>query len=373
MRVFERFPNTRCIVSSRRTKRDIDSVSATRDMPFFTAAILLVVLTACQRTPSSSSAIGPAPAGVAARVNGKDIPRADVEKYFQARVFDLEQKPIGDAANILKLELLNDLITGELMSQKAQQLNLQPTPAEIDAEVQILKAGAPDEQFRASLQERGLTEDDLRRDLTRNILTQKVVQNQLGTKSQIAEPEIQSFYEANKQSFLVPERQYRVGLIAIAENAPPGAANPGSQGSGSERIRAAAARLQAGEDFGQVARQFSDDPQTAQAGGDLGYQPAEALDRLGAGPKAALLRLQVGETTPVLTVPGGFLLLKLLGRREPGQLTLESPEVRHAVTEELKARREQLLRVAFTAQLHNEARIENFLAREVLAAAPSAN
>jgi peptidyl-prolyl cis-trans isomerase SurA len=259
------------------------------------------------------------------------------------------------------------------MSQKAQQLSLALTPAEIDAEVQILKGGTPDEQFRSSLQERGLTEEDLRRDLTRNLLTQKVVENQIGSKSQIAEPEILSFYEANKQMFMIPARQYRVGLIAVADNAPPGAANPGSQGTGSERIRAAAARLQSGEDFGAVARQYSDDPQTAQAGGDLGYQPAEALDRLGAAPKAALLRLDVGQVTPVLTVSGGYLLLKLLGRREPGQLTLENPEVRHAVTQELQARRDQLLRTAFTSQLQNDARIENFLAREVLAGSASAN
>jgi peptidyl-prolyl cis-trans isomerase SurA len=341
--------------------------------------ILLLVLAcpACQRTPTSdpsSSSTSATPSGVAARVNGKDIPRADVEKYYQARIFDLDQKPTGDAVNILKLELLNDLITGELMAQKAQQLNLQPTEAEIDAEVQILKGNIPEEQFRASLQQRGLTEADLRRDLTRNLLTQKVVENQIGSKSQIAEPEVQGFYEENKQTFLIQEPQYRVGLIAVAENPPPGAGNPASPGiAGSEKIRAAASRLQAGDDFGQVARQFSDDPQTAQAGGDLGYQPAAALDRLGAGPKAAVLRLPVGDVTPALTVPGGFLLLKLLGKREPGQLTLENPEVRHMVQQELQSRRDQLLRVAFTEQLHNEARIENFLAREVLAGSQPAN
>ncbi len=338
--------------------------------------ILLLALcsAACERTTTSTppSSSSPAPAGVAARVNGQDIPRSGVEKYYQARVFDLEQKPTSDAVDILKLELLKELITGELMSQKADSLNLQPTEAEIEAEAQILKGNIPDEQFRASLQERGLTEEDLRRDLRQNLVTQKVVDHQLGAKSEIGEPAIQRFYEESKQNFLIQERQYRVGLIAVAENPPPGAANPASQGmAGSEKIRTAASRLQAGEDFGQVARQFSDDPQTAQLGGDLGYQPAAGLDRLGAAPKAALLRLQVGEVTPVLTVPGGFLLLKLLGIREPGQLTLEDPEVRLAVQQELQARRNQLLRVAFIEQLHNEARIENFLAREVLTGSQS--
>ena len=319
----------------------------------------------CQRASSPSG--GAAPGGVAARVNGKDISRAEVEKHYQVRVFDMPQKPAGDAENILKLEILRDLITGELMAQKAEQLKLAPTDAEVDTEFRTLKGNASDEDFKKSLGERGLVEVDLRRDLTRNLLTQKVVANQLGSKAAIAEPEMQQFYEANKQNFLVPEPQYRVGLIVVAENGPAAAPGPGGEAvQGAAKIRLAASRLQAGEDFGLIARQFSDDPQTSQLGGDLGYQPAAALDRLGPAPKAALLRMKAGEVSPVLSVPGGYFLVKLLGKREPGQLTLESPEVRQAVQQELQNRRDQLLRSAFTEQLYNEARVENFLAREVL-------
>ncbi|MGH9783283.1 MAG: peptidyl-prolyl cis-trans isomerase [Terriglobia bacterium] len=328
-----------------------------------TAILLLTCgFVACQRTPSSAPS-----AGLAARVNGKDISRADVEKHYQVRVFDMPQKPAGDAEQILKLEILRDLITGELMAQKAEQLKLAPTEAEVDTELRTLKANASDADFKKSLDDRGITEADLRRDLTRNLLTQKVVANQLGSKTQITEPELQRFYEENKQTFLVPETQYRVGLIVVAENPPAAAASPGGEAvQGAAKVRMAAARLQAGDEFGLVARQFSDDPQTAQVGGDLGYQPAAALDRLGPSPKAALLRMKVGEVSPVLSVPGGYFLVKLLGRREQGQLTLENPEVRQAVQQELQGRRDQLLRSAFTEQLHNEARVENLLAREIL-------
>lgn len=319
----------------------------------------------CQRASSPSGAAGPA--GLAARVNGKDIPRAEVEKHYRVRVFDMPQKPAGDAEQILKLEILRDLITGELMAQKAEQLKLAPTDAEVDTEFRTLKGNASDADFKKSLDDRGIIEADLRRDLARNLLTQKVVANQLGSKTQISDPEMQRFYEENKQTFLVPETQYRVGLIVVAENATAGTPLPGGEAvQGAAKVRMAAARLQAGDEFGLVARQFSDDPQTAQAGGDLGYQPAAALDRLGPSPKTALLGMKVGEVSPVLSVPGGYFLVKLLGKREQGQLTLENPEVRQAVQQELQGRRDQLLRSAFTEQLHNEARVENLLAREIL-------
>jgi peptidyl-prolyl cis-trans isomerase SurA len=331
------------------------------------AGIVLLTcgLVACQRASSPSGAA--APSGLAARVNGKDITRAEVEKHYRVRTFDMPQKPAGDAEQMLKLEILRDLITGELMAQKAAQLKLAPTDAEVDTELRTLKGSSSDADFKKSLDDRGITEADLRQDLARNLLTQKVVANQLGSKTQISDPEIQQFYEANKQTFLIPETQYRVGIIVVRESPPAGAPSPGGEAvQGAVKVRMAAERLQAGDEFGLVARQFSDDPQTAQVGGDLGYQPAAALDRLGPSPKAAVLRMQVGEVSPALSVPGGYFLLKLLGKREQGQLALDNPEVRQAIQQELQGRRDQLLRAAFTEQIYNEARVENHLAREIL-------
>ena len=322
--------------------------------------LLASIFLGCAKAPS---------AAVAARVNGKDIARADVEKYLRVRAFDMPQKPTGDAEKTLRLEVLRELITQEIMAQKAGQLKLQPSAAEVETEVRNLKSKASSEaEFKMSLDQRGLTETDFRRDITRNLSVQKLVENQVGSKVQVTAADTQRFYEDNKNNFLIPEPQYRVGVIVVAENANPGAVNPASGNvRGAEKIRLAASRLQAGDEFGQVARQYSDDPQTVQTGGDLGYQPAAALDRLGPSAKEALLKMKAGEASPVLQIPGGFLIVKLLGKREAGQLTLENAEVKQAVQEELQNRRQELLRSAFTEQLHNEARVENFLAQEILA------
>ena len=321
----------------------------------------------CQRAPSTP------PSAAAARVNGKEIPRAEVEKYFRVRTYNQPQKPTGDAEKALRLEVLRELIMGEIMAQKAAQLKLQPTEAQVDAEVRNLKGNVSEAEFKMSLDQRGLTDADFRRDISRNLAVQKLIENQVGSKAQVTEADTQRFYDDNKNNFLVQEPQYRVGVIVVAERPNSGAANPAAGFvQGAPKIRVAAARLQGGEDFGQVARQLSEDPQTAQAGGDLGYQPAAALDRLGPAPKAALLKMKVGEVSPVLEIAGAYLIVKLSGKREPGQLTLENPEVKQAVQEELQTRRQELLRSAFTEQLHNEARVENFLAQEILAEAPKA-
>ena len=103
----------------------------------------------CQRSPSPSGAAEPS--AVAARVNGKDIARAEVEKYLRVRIYGQPQKPTGDAEKILRLEVLRELVTGEIMAQKAGQLKLQPTAAEIEAEVRKLKGNVSDAEFKMSL------------------------------------------------------------------------------------------------------------------------------------------------------------------------------------------------------------------------------
>src|SRR5207247_2476097 len=98
-----------------------------------------------------------------------------------------------------------------------------------------------------------------------------------------------------------------------------------------------------------------------------GYQPLSALDRLGPSLKDAILKMKVGEITPVIQTEDAFWMLKLLGKREPGQKNLQDPEVLASIREELKTRKQQLLSSAFSEQLRNESRVENFMAQEVLA------
>lgn len=330
----------------------------------------LIVLMAgsfgCRRTAS------PDPA-VAARVNGISILRAQVESFFRFRTQDIAQKPAGEAANILKLEILRELIEGEIMAQKAEQLNLKPTDAEVEAEMKGLKGPATDEEFRKTLEQRGVSEADLRREIGRSLTARKVVENQVRAKIQVSEAEINGFFEENRETFNIKEPMYQIGLIAVTTDPAAPVSNLRNDKALNEemavrKIQSLESRLQAGEDFQQLAREYSEDPQTAQVGGDLGYQTAGMLDRFGAAFKATILKMKVGDLTPVVRTAEGYWLFKLLGKREPGQHDLKNPEVQRSIREELQNRKQQLLTAAFSEQLHNEARVENFLAREILAA-----
>jgi peptidyl-prolyl cis-trans isomerase SurA len=313
-------------------------------------------------------------AGVAARVNGKEISVAQVDSYFKVRTADLPEKPTGDAADIAKLEILRQLIETEIMSQKAEELKLKPTDTEIDAQLKNLKGSTSDDVFKKTLTDRGISEIDLRREISQNLMMEKVVENQVGSRVQVTDADIQKFYDANKPSFNVTETLYRIGVIAVTSDPNAQVNNLQNDKALNEeqairKIQMIESRARAGEDFQNLARDYSEDPQSAQLGGDLGYQPDAILARFGGSFKDTVLKMKVGDMTPVIRVDNSYWLFKLLGRREPGQYDLTNAEVKESIRSELKSRKQQLLTAAFSEKLHNDARVENLLANQVLTAA----
>ena len=332
----------------------------------------LVLLTAASLGCSGAGTGGGAPSGVAARVNGKEIARSQVDNYFKLRTADMTEKPAGDAANLLKLEILRQLIETEIMSQKAEELKLKPSDAEVEAQMIALRGDVPVEVFQKRLADRGVDEGDLRRDVLQNLMMEKVVENQVGSKIQVTDAEIAQLYEDNKSAFNVTEPLYRIGVMAVSGDPMAPANNLRNDKALNEeqavrKIQMLESRVRAGEDFQALAREYSEDPQTAQLGGDLGYQPSAILERFGASFKDTVMKMKVGDMTPVIRAEGNYLLFKLLGKREPGQYDLTDSEVRQGIRAELQERKQQLLTAVFSEKLHNDARIENFLANEILA------
>jgi len=309
---------------------------------------------------------------VAARVNGRDILKSEIDKYFNFRTREADPKPSGDEARLLRLEILRQLIEGEVMAQKAEELKMLPTDAEVDAKINEIKAGAAEGEYEKSLQERGIDEQDLRREIQRNLTTEKLIAGLVTSKVQVSDADVEAFYKAHQSSFDLQEAQYRLGQIIVTANPDVPVANLRNDKARNpeqavRKVQLLASKLEGGEDFQQLAREYSEDPRSAPAGGDLGYHPVSALDQLGPQLKDAILKLNVGEMTPVVRTGDGFMILKVLGKREAGLKTLADPEIREEIRQELTSRRQQLLQTLFSEQLRDEYRVENFLVREIQA------
>src|SRR3954470_17151314 len=142
---------------------------------------------ACRSTTATPEA--PVSADTWAVVNGKNISRQDVEKAYK-RAQDTAQAPSDEEILTAKLNILNDLITQEILLQKAAQLKLDIPAGDLDTAYGDTKKNMPDDAFQKELSQRGLTPAELREGLRRELLTRKVIAEEVGAKIAVTDQDV---------------------------------------------------------------------------------------------------------------------------------------------------------------------------------------
>src|SRR6059036_961257 len=327
----------------------------------------LLVLASCGSASKAS-------ADVVARVNGKDIMTAQLEKQFQNRLNGAEQPPSAEEAQDLKLQVLNQLINDQILLEMASTAGLSATDAEVDVKFNEFKNQYTEEKFKDLLKEQKMTIDDIRNELRKSITIDKLVNKEITSKISVTDAEIKNFYEKNKESFNLPE-SYHIAHILVTPVADPELHNGKNDDAKSpEEARTKASRLlrdiQSGQDFPTIARDYSEDPSSAAAGGDLNFQPLQAIENIDPRLAQAVQRMKTGETFPqVIETRFGFHILKLLEKDAGGQKDLSDPRVQAQVRQVIFNRKDQTLKNAFSEAARNKATVMNYLAERILATA----
>src|SRR5262249_31074377 len=133
-----------------------------------------------------------------------------------------------------------------------------------------------------------------------------------------------------------------------------------------DKIDDIAARLGKGEDFSMLAQNYSEDPNTAPNGGDMGLIPESNLERASPELKRLVLSLQPGVPSPPIHTQYGYQILKVISREPAGQRELNDPRVQQNIREMLLNRKTQLLQSAYVEVARDQAKIENYMARSIV-------
>ena len=323
---------------------------------------------------ASCGAASKASADVVARVNGKDITIAQLEKQFQNRLNGAEQPPSAEEAQDLKLQVLNQLINDQILLEMASTAGLSATDAEVDVKFNEFKNQYTEEKFKDLLKEQKMTIDDIRNELRKSITIDKLVNKEITSKISVTDAEIKNFYEKNKDSFNLPE-SYHIAHILVTPVADPDLRNGKNDDAKSpDEAKQKAARLlkevQGGRDFATVAKESSEDPSSGPNGGDLKFQPLQAIENIDPRLAQAVQKMRPGETFPqVIETRFGFHILKLMEKDAGGQKDLSDPRVQAQVRQAIFNRKDQTLKNAFSEAARNKATVMNYLAERILAAA----
>src|SRR5215467_12057024 len=324
-----------------------------------------LLFTSCKKSP---------PANAAAVVNQHVVTYAELEKTYQSQSPQPTEGSSEDQVMSQKLDLLSNLVTNEIMLQRAEKLGLMAVDADVETELNKMKAPYTKEEFDRQLAGRKMTMDDLRSQLRRDLTIQKLINREITSHITITDADVANFYNANKASFNLAEPQVHMAQIAVTPYPDPNVRNlknnkAKSEAEASQKILEIEARLKKGGpdgDFSMLAQNYSEDPQSAPNGGDMGFVPESALEKANPELRKMVMSLQPGGVSPVIKTQEGYRILKVISKEPAGQRELNDPRVQQSIRETLLNRKDQLLKAAYYETARNATKVENYLARSII-------
>lgn len=333
------------------------------------SALLLIGLWACNKDSVGGD--------VMASVNGRKIYRSEVDKYYANQTAGSEQQPSGEQAVSLRLSILNELIQTEILMRRAEKLGLLATDEEVDRKLNEIKSPYTQEQFNKRLEEKKITVDDFKRELRRSLTQDKVFNKEITSHINISDQDVAAYYNDHKAEFNLIEPQYHLAKIVVTSGVGPQARNMQNKAQNDaearKKIQMIANKLDSGDDFATLAMSNSEDPETANNGGDFGMVPESALKGVDPATRDSVMKLKPGQYTPIIPIINpanhqtfGYMIVRLINKEPAGQRDLNDPRVQQAIRQQLRDRREQLLKAAYFESLRDEAKVTNYYADEIL-------
>lgn len=214
-----------------------------------------------------------------AKVNG--------QKITKDQLYDTMAKTAGK-------DMLQQLIMNTLIDQQVKKANITVTDKDVEDEISYIKKSFPSEDvFNQALAQQGMTMADLKEQM----YTQVKVNKLLGLKIKITEDSMKQFFDQNKDQLGTPE-QVRVSQILLQSK---------------EDADAVLKQLKSGSDFAQLAKDKSQDTNSKDKGGDIGFFAKGDMDP---AIEDAAFKLKVGETSGVVESQDGYAVIKVTDHKD---------------------------------------------------------
>lgn len=240
---------------------------------------------------------------ILATVDGEPVTTYQVKQFAEHSI-----RARQVSASMDQSALLNALITEKLLQKEISDKGIIVRDEDIDRYIQAIKERnkLDDDKLQEALKAQGLTINAYRAQIREEIQREQLIGREIRGRVNVSPEEVQRYYEKHLDEYSTPEKMQVAHIVfRLPADAP------------SDKVAAVTAkaaevheRIKKGADFGEVAKQFSEDA-SAQNGGDLGwFKQGELLDSL----EKTAAKLKVGEVSEPVRSPVGIHIVKLEAR-----------------------------------------------------------
>ncbi len=271
---------------------------------------------------------------IVVKINNDIITLTELNRRRQTIEAELRQQglkggQLDKALQDKERDALRDQIDQLLLVQRGKDLNINVDPEVTKrlAQIQLQSKVTDPDKFHEWLREQsdGMSYEDIRAQIRNQIMTQRVIGQEVGSKIAVPRAEVEKFYEEHKKDFVRDEQIFLRQILISTE------------GKAADQVVAAekkakeiVARARKGEKFPELARDYSDDQETAKSGGEM---PAFKKGQLRKEIEDVVFKAKRGFVTDPIRMANGFLILKVEERYEAGQAALS--DVENEITEQL--------------------------------------
>ena len=296
-------------------------------LSIFIGVVLLVFQEACaqsldreeSRKSSAAMSVTPGLSGqiVVATVNRHPITALELDQSVSSLLpSTFGHRRLSESRVLeLKNKVLEDLIQKELLYQEAKRQGIQASAQEIESEMaKIRMRFSSEKEFQTALEKSDLTQEKVRAGIERFLAIRKVLAAEVDSKVTVQEQDLADYYQANRQKFIVPEeREIRQILVGVD---PDGLAKQWD--GGLKKANELLKKIKAGQDYSELARNESDDKESKNQGGSLGFLPRGRMKIKEL--EDAAFSMEVGQVSSPIRTLYGYFILKLEGLRPGRQL-----------------------------------------------------
>jgi peptidyl-prolyl cis-trans isomerase SurA len=263
---------------------------------------------------------------IIARVNNQIITRSEYQHEEQQMKDECAHqdpsRPEQECQDGQK-DVLRGLIDRELLLDKGKDLDITADTELIKRLDEMRKQMKLDtmEDLEKAAQAQGVSFEDFKENLRTEIITQRVIQQEVGSHINIGRDEEEKFYQQHKDQLA---RNEAVRLSEILISTDQAGDDPQKLEAAKQKAEDLLKQIRAGADFAELAKKESQDPSSAQ-GGDLGdFERGKLAKQI----EDLTFAMKKGDVSDVIRTKQGFIILKVADHVTPGVPTFSAAEPR---------------------------------------------